>query len=509
MRPPMIRRWNILPGLGLMAAAIGIVEPLHADAPATQPATQPALQPAVAPPVVVPRGGAIRIGGKIVHVGRGVVGPPALPATEPTAEPAVTQALPADPAAIDAAISKLADPDWRKREKALSALIQMGEAAVPSLKKLEQTTQIDEVRNAAQTALRQIGENRIIGPSFVTLHLKNASPRQAFEALARQSFTALKPASADVWAQLGDMKVNIDVEREPFWVAMRSLSRQTGMELVTENGQAQLLPTGGISRTASRHGAVSGAFLIVPMQATLNRTVDFEQDDPPIEEDFSLELEAFPEPKLRVVHVSPTLKLLEAVDDKGNSLVPDPVPSVGAIEENDVSPAMGDNAINLTAALKRPKNIGSKLARLRGSVAFRVQLESRIIEVKDLKAMKDLPQMINGTRLVFNELKKEDDQYSLRVTLPINNENPGSFQEIQNSMNQRLRLLDAKGLPMESHGVSGGDGNGTTIQFTLNFGRSMQDNGQMSGEPVRLVWEIPTKTRDIDVQFELKDLKLP
>jgi hypothetical protein len=433
------------------------------------------------------------------------------PATSPAAmmQSPTTLPIAADPAAIKAAADKLADTNWRTREQALSDLIRMGEAAVPALQKLEQTTSIDEVRNAAQTALRQIGENRLVGPSFVTLHLKDATPRQAFEELARQSFTRFKPLPDELWAQAGQQRVTLDVDHQPFWVAMRELSKKTGVELVCENGQTQLSLV-GVTRMGSRHGTVAGAFLIIPMQASLNRTVDFENDDPVVEEDFSLQLSAFPEPKLKVIRQNPGFKVLEAVDDKGNSLIPDEPGPNGVIDDLEgVMPGSGDGSFMLSTPLKRPKKIGTKLARFRASVGFKLQIESRMIEIKDLKTIKDLSYNVNGTRVVLNDFKKDNDQYQLRITFPMDPNNPIQMTELQNNIGQRLRLLDAKGEPMESHGLAGGDGEGNQLQFTMNFSRSMQEDGKLSGEPVRLEWEIPTKSRDIEVIFELKDLKIP
>jgi hypothetical protein len=46
--------------------------------------------------------------------------------------------------------------------------------------------------------------------------------------------------------------------------------------------------------------------------------------------------------------------------------------------------------------------------------------------------------------------------------------------------------------------------------MTLMFGPSLRpEDGKTSGEPVRMAWEVPTKTKDLVVPVELKDLKLP
>jgi hypothetical protein len=48
------------------------------------------------------------------------------------------------------------------------------------------------------------------------------------------------------------------------------------------------------------------------------------------------------------------------------------------------------------------------------------------------------------------------------------------------------------------------------MNYTWNFNRNVW-NGQQTklGEPHRLVWEIPTETREINAAFEFKDLPLP
>jgi hypothetical protein len=259
----------------------------------------------------------------------------------------------------------------------------------------------------------------------------------------------------DLWEQVGQTKVNLDVDREPFWVAMRELSRQTGLELTDVDGKMQITQSGAGSRITSKQATVAGAFLIVPRQASLTRTINYEADDPKVEEDFSLELSAFPEPKLKVLKLQQGLKLEQAVDDKGASLLPEAPKDGLPIEDIDVSGSgSGDGSYVLLVQLKRPKQPGTRLARLRGTVGFRVQVESQTIEVRDLKTMKDASRIVNGVRVVFNDLKKDQDQYQLRVTVFTDPNNPAVWEELQPAMTQRIRLYDARGQALETHGLA-------------------------------------------------------
>ena len=50
---------------------------------------------------------------------------------------------------------------------------------------------------------------------------------------------------------------------------------------------------------------------------------------------------------------------------------------------------------------------------------------------------------------------------------------------------------------------------GGKLEATLNYTRGRFGNVPAPGEPVKIVWEVPTETRDVTVPFELQDLPLP
>ena len=51
-------------------------------------------------------------------------------------------------------------------------------------------------------------------------------------------------------------------------------------------------------------------------------------------------------------------------------------------------------------------------------------------------------------------------------------------------------------------------GNNNSIDLTLDFARSNQPDGHNSGDPARLVWEVPTTSKEVSVPIDLKDLPL-
>ncbi|MDB5296137.1 MAG: hypothetical protein JWO31_2120, partial [Phycisphaerales bacterium] len=434
----------------------------------------------------------------------------AAPTSRPAAAAWPDTRPPADE--VPGLIAALSDPDWRARDAAQAGLVRIGEPAVPALEAAARSTAgRDESRTAARAALAQVAEDRVSGPSYVTLRVSDAPARQAYEALGRQAFTPLKPYADTLWTEdAGRRKVTVAVDRQPFWVAMRELARQTGLEVRDVNGEPRLAPAGGgPGGQAAGRAVVAGAFLIAANQVSRSRTVDLSADgDPPVQEEFNIQFTAFAEPKLKVLGASSVLKLDEAVDDRGNSLLPPPDPAAAAADEVGGPVFGGDGSYSLLGTLRYPaKDAGTRIARLRGSAAFAVQVESEKIDLA-VAGLRGTTKAIKGVRVTFGELTKTGDGWQVKLTAAAAEANP-LWQEVQNTIQTRLRVVDAAGQPLEQQGF-GSTGNGSSVEVQLTFAPSHRaEDGRQSGDPARLTWEVPTRTRDVTVPFEFRDLKLP
>ena len=71
-----------------------------------------------------------------------------------------------------------------------------------------------------------------------------------------------------------------------------------------------------------------------------------------------------------------------------------------------------------------------------------------------------------------------------------------------------IRLLDKDGKALSSRGWGGGGGP-DEMSYNWTFARDAWGGDEKVGEPFRLVWEIPTETRPMDVDFAFKDLPMP
>ena len=164
---------------------------------------------------------------------------PTATATAPlaaTTQPSTTSApvpapFPATAPAPNPLIDALSSPDPRDRRHAAEDLLKLGESARPLLENLlKQTTDLDVITRANAT-LAQLDENRMIGPSYVTLHFKNVPARDVAEALGQQAFAPLRVFPENLWDDPAIPKVTIDVDHQPFWTAMRQFTEQTGLDL--------------------------------------------------------------------------------------------------------------------------------------------------------------------------------------------------------------------------------------------------------------------------------------
>src|SRR5688572_19514275 len=127
------------------------------------------------------------------------------PATQPTTRPATqpsTQPAAAVAEEVRELLEALSSDDWQARKRAEESLAATGAGAETLLREFVTGTEDDEARTRGESALRRIAENRASGPSFVTLHLKDAAPRDAFAELSRQAHAELKPYADNLWEQI-------------------------------------------------------------------------------------------------------------------------------------------------------------------------------------------------------------------------------------------------------------------------------------------------------------------
>ena len=429
----------------------------------------------------------------LASVGVTAVTVAAPPATAPSAE-------------VQALMAQLLDPDWRVREKGQAGLVEFGEEARPALEQFVKGDTTPDARALAVKALALIEENGLTGQTRVTLHFKDAHPRDVVAELARQARTELPVWPEGSWEAVGRKwpKVTIDLDRQPFWAALRQVCDKAGLEINSFAGDRLSVSAHGGDGRWGGVAYLDGPFMFVARSASENqsRSIGYGKNRA-VNSSHSLNVSVtgYAEPKLRVLGRAWSAELSEATDDTGRSLL---LSQMRAGDRMDMNLHGNTNVWDLNIELK-PAAGAKRLATLKGTSKLLIQTKSQTLEVPDPLKARDLVKVVAGRRFVFKDMKRQAGGYSLNVTI---HSPPGEGPEWQRRADPaNLRVLDAKGRPFSRSGYSG-SGSGDRYDYEIRVNPA-GTRGEEPGEPAKLTWEVTTEAREVDAAFEFKDLPLP
>lgn len=470
MRP--LNGWFIGAVVSLGAAALGGPQTRPASQPATAPATQPALAPATRPAVA------------------------ATTRPSPTTAPAARVQFP--PAA--SVLKRLASPDPHERRKAREMLVQAGEDGRTFIRELIRQADDPEARKNAEAALAQINDDRIVGPSYITLHVKDASPREVFEEVSRQCYAPLPTYPDNLWEQGHWPKLTLDVDHKPFWDVMPDLCRKLGVDFRPFQYGMRIMQTGGMGMQGIMQ--TQGPFLIVANQITRTQTRQL-GGPAAAQSQFGLNLQVYAEPKIVVLRTGGGVNVEQAVDDHGNSLVGNDGPNRGFW-----GGFSGWGGWTLYAPMHYPeKNPGAKIVKFKAQATFIIQTRSEKFELDNVLNLRQTTKIVNGVAITFKDLKKAGDSYQLHLHVAQANFGGPEWQQLVEGVQTRLQLQDAAGNPFDHRGMSS-SGSNDAIEVTLDFAPSPRPDGKSIGEPAKILWDIPTESKPVNVPIEFKNLPL-
>jgi hypothetical protein len=433
----------------------------------------------------------------------GDVPPPPRPRPlSPTTLPAIPTTLPALSDSDLVLLKKLESGSWRDRRVAEEQLKNLDDSvtgdnqAELTLRAMLAQTKSPEAHARLSAALSALAENRLIGPSLITLHLTDAPSAKVYAELFRQARWPLRTSPDDMLDRDSSI-LTVDADRRPFWEVFAKLADQGGLALQMYNGQDVALMRG--APMPNGPSDVEGAFMTVATQMTYMHTVALSTNQFRDNLAFSLELMLYAEPKIDVLKLSRQVKVLEAVDDHGNSLKPDG-------PADDVPQQTSGMPFTLDAPLKFPdKNPGTHLAHFRGEIVATVQTAVQHIEVTDLLNAKPRPLAIGKSIVNFAACRANGDTYTITLTTPLDAQN--EWQRIFQEAQQRLHVYDAAGNELDRNGV-GDSIDRDLVTITLDMNKGVSPDGKPQGAPAKLVWEVSTATRDITIPIEFKNLDM-
>ena len=409
------------------------------------------------------------------------------PAAEPCCDPPASQ--PARSAAsVDRWAAGLCAADWRLRRRAMDELIQLGDDAGPRIQDLLQRDLDREGLKNLQVVRRQIEDNRILGPSLITLHLKDATPRQVVAELSRQCAGALPTEPEDLWWKEADApRLTLDYDRRPFWEVVRDLAPRLCIDYLSTDPNEILIRRA--STRAQQVTSTTGAFLFTANVISFRNRMN-------------VELAVYGEPKIVILR-SLDLKVQRATDAQGNGLIPQTGRFFG--RRGWPGRRMRGGSRQIFTPFQRPPDGGTQIGRYQGELTVVVQTRAGRWEITDPLSMSPDTRLIDSVPITIDGLTPSGDSYELQVGLPYGWSTGSTTDEVMELLRKHLSILDEAGHPL-SLGVVDSRITNDGTEITASFARSTQPGGIKPGKPAKIVWLVPDETRRLTVPFDFKDI---
>ncbi len=287
----------------------------------------------------------------------------------------------ADEPETSALIARLGSPAAADRDSAAAALEAKGRAAMPALRAAAHDSRDAEVRSRAAKLLARIEHEVLTRPTMVALDVRDQPVGEALKALAEKNQFDLAGELDDIRENLL-RKVSLRVEKPvPLLTALDRLCNASGLSFGYRSGTPLAPPKYPFSNPltiapARTEGPASdsGPFRvqILSVGYTLQRYRFFDRDagqddERYLDEHSFLSLVVVAEPRL-MLKAAGGVKILEAIDDRGQSLILPAAPDGERMTRTPYPAA----AMETRADLKPEGRDGGTIRRIRGSIPVRI-----------------------------------------------------------------------------------------------------------------------------------------
>lgn len=387
----------------------------------------------------------------------------------------------------DEVLRQLSTGDWRQRQETIRRLVELGPDAQPILRELAGRDLDREARKNLELAARRIEDARLFGPTLITLHVADAAPAEVFANLARQCDGPLPTWPEKLWDDSNWPKLTLDYDHRPFWDVMMGLGKRLQVDYITSDPQEIR-----IARDSGRSPGgmcVSGAFLVTADAMTFRSGMN-------------VVVCVYGEPKVTITRAA-SFKLQRAEDDQGHPLLPQ-------TSRRFWGRRFRTGSRQLSMLFQRPAEDVTRIGRLKGTLNVVIQTASDVWEVRDPASMSATTRMVDSVPVTIESLtasRTGGQSYELLVTLPTGSNSRGTQDEMSELIRKRLTILDANGHKL-SLGMVDSRGTNDGAEITADFTPAPQPDGNRTGPPAKLVWDIPSETRECPVPFDFKSIPI-
>jgi hypothetical protein len=419
-------------------------------------------------------------------------------------------------------IGDLTSSQYSVRADAQNKLIALGDDAAPLLKAQLQSPASPEQAQDINAIIAAISQNDLLRGPLVSIDADHVPAEQAFKTVLGQANVSYSVWPPELFTQqYGIGPVSLHVHKSLFLPVMWALYQQTGVTLGQPNSNSNMQLTNNSSLDKHNPIVFHGAFAIALQSIQYNRSVNYGNPHPSVDQTFNVSLQLLAVPGLPILQSSGNnVELTAATDDLGQSLLP-PFGIVDTEQPQNWNSNQAVSQMGVSANLNRIDGIGTRLKVLKGTVNVRVESDKQQLVIDDLTKPGQTLAIPGDSGIVitfqsFTPPASNNGNCQIKFTIAspsngnygFNNNADPQMQQSQMIMGQlqnwsSLTLLDANGQPLSFRGGGGGGGGGQ-FSYQYDFG---QDNNV--GPPVKLVFTIYTSTLDTKVPFEFKDVPLP
>jgi hypothetical protein len=356
---------------------------------------------------------------------------------------------------------------------------------------------------------------KALSATLVSAKFENTPAMEAFAELTKKTGYVIEPYDSGGTNQTKYGRVTATITNQPFWFAVREICTRGNLSLYyygdNEPDKIQLMPSNyGQQHAMKAPVSIQGPYMTVLNHLDRVNNVNMAAPDK-VDRRVNLQIHTFAEPKARPTQYAYQPVVDEAIDDHGNSMVPD-----AGDRQSNMQSARGVSFYG-SVQLKYPTtNPGTRIARVRGHIDAKVQLQSEPWEIADPLKAAEQSKTFGDKKVTFKRLSRSGDgHYALEFVFHRgDNEDQQAFQQNAFRTEPVVKLSDASGGRYQSYSSGGrGDANEVTRQFALqrrdSGARRAAGESPDAAEPNKLVLEIPTAVQDVAIPFELVDLPLP
>src|SRR5258708_3797184 len=337
----------------------------------------------------------------------------------------------------------------------------------------------------------------------VTLHMHGVSAQQVLEEVTRQTHVGFDVAFKPDADRLLLTKVSVDADAQPFWSTVLQIceAAQLRPTSMMRHRPSVSLSGGGGSAGAwnSRFTVVQGAFAVSLLRVEQNSQIEYgaRRSLPP--QGAGVTIQVCPEPGAHA-QTPCTIALTRCEDERGF-----PLATGGVSRYQPLS-------IPVMASLQIHPQGANRISVLEGEVTMRMETAWQHMEAAKISQAQDAPESVDGIRLSITPIRKmADHRWELQIIATADGKSPEEMKvAVERLWNGEPQLYDAAGHELIFNG------RGLTPQETaegyplrFSFSNMSQRGRDVAGEPVKLVWDVPTRTADVTVPFSFKDVPLP